>query len=179
MEVTTITKGIPSITFIDWGLRARGVFTPQDLDEAFQLGMLHGRVKANIDSRDVFQKKKHTLLFLCEYGDQILYCRCVQCLHTCQDIIVLLVNQRRYCNLSDKNFRSLKVSLILHAFTTSAWRLPISYCMVTCAPCPITGISNSTSYQSRKYCLLFFPLQFLTISLQAETTEFSPRITRS
>ena len=84
------------VNYIDWGLRARGVFDDiesndcdiingrrlmpsTDLVAAFQLGVADGRIAVDdckiANQYDIFLMKKFTLLFLCEYGDEIIYSR--------------------------------------------------------------------------------------------------------
>ena len=89
----TSTQGdIPILNYIEWGLRARGVFDNQEaltkfkspsilLRAAYELGLEDGRITFNQCSvggvLNLFLMKKHTLLFLCEYGDEIIYSRLV------------------------------------------------------------------------------------------------------
>jgi hypothetical protein len=77
---------IPIIVYIEWGLRARGVFDDGNefsdtLRVAYELGLFDGRISAEqciVDGNlNLFLVKKHTLLFLCEYGDEIIYSRLV------------------------------------------------------------------------------------------------------
>ncbi len=87
MNEDSIYGLVPIIKYIDWGLRVRGVFdnlhdtkTPSaDLLKAYELGLFDGRISAHDCSKngilDLFLMKKYTLLFLCEYGDEIIYSR--------------------------------------------------------------------------------------------------------
>jgi hypothetical protein len=86
---TTIHGNIPIIDYISWGLKARGVFDNDPgtrhpsatLLAAYELGIIDGRVKSDdcmVNGQlDLFLIKKNTLLFLCEYGDEIIYSRLV------------------------------------------------------------------------------------------------------
>ena len=77
----------PILYYIDWGLRARGVIDTDTqesnnaLMEAYELGIADGRIDAKECQRNnrlnIFLVKKNTLLFLCEYGDEIIYSRLV------------------------------------------------------------------------------------------------------
>ena len=80
----SIRADIPIISYIEWGLRARGVFHNDDvlsgsLKSAYELGLIDGRISAEQCTADgklnLFLVKKYTLLYLCEYGDEIIYSR--------------------------------------------------------------------------------------------------------
>jgi hypothetical protein len=94
----TMLGDFPILHLIDWGLRARGVFDDVDytstaatanipfrpsasLLAAYNIGVQDGRIqpmKCKVDGQfNMFLMKKFTLLFLCEYGDEIIYSRLV------------------------------------------------------------------------------------------------------
>lgn len=74
-ESSVTTDGVTSTDAIGWGLRARGVFNDDDLHTAYTIGVDDGRVPHLPEPVNMFAKRKHTLLFLCEYGNEITYSR--------------------------------------------------------------------------------------------------------
>ena len=72
---TGMYKNKTTLEYINWGLRARGVFTAEEVESAYQLGVVDGRLKIDDTVVSDFEKRQQSLLYLCEYGDEIIYSR--------------------------------------------------------------------------------------------------------